>query len=437
MGVIVKDFMNSRAILFSFFIFFSLQAVDQLSDRIQTNFIVNQNAKPKILIATSKGGGAHYTVTQVLTKRLEKAYTVTTTNILTDIWGSFDPLSKITFGLYSGEDLYNYFLKNSWNRAINILGTIGDWHMDWFKKSLTRSMSDYLKEYKPDLVISVVPVIDPYILWACEENNIPFLVINLDTDASIYLRGVKAPTYKNFYFTVPFDDALLYEKIAAAELPKSCLKPIGFPIRESFFEKKCKGCIKEAFDIPEDTPTVMIMMGGQGSELSYTYTRALARNTTDTMHLIVCLGRNEKLAKRIKKIKLPKNITLTVVGFTDKIADLMAVSDVLITKPGPTTMCEALHMQLPLILSGIGEVIRWEQTNIDFVVKNQLGGVVKNTKEIIPLVREWLTNKTLRTTFKENVVRYNQASFRSSFDVLVRELLESKEEPPVTSIIVQ
>lgn len=402
---------------------------------IKNDFIITSPKKQKILIATSKGGGAHSTVDRVLTGRLQKQYDVKSVNILTDIWGTFDPLSKITFGFFSGEDLYNYLLRNSWNKALNMLESFGEWRMNWIKDSLVEKLVAYLEPDKPDLIISVVPIIDPYILWACEKLSIPFLVVNLDTNASIYLRGVKAPTYKKFYFTLPFDDALLYEKIAFAQLPKEVIKPIGFPIRDSFFGSRCKGCIKEEFDIPENTPTVMIMMGGQGSELSHTYVKTLAKNTKDRMHLVVCLGRNEKLRKRIEKIKLPKNITISIVGFTDKVADLMSVTDLLITKPGPTTMCEALHMQVPILFSATGEVLRWEQTNIDFVLKHKLGGSIQQMKQAIPLVREWLTDKSLRSAFKKNVIRYNQTSFRASFDVLVRELLASSSV--ATNVIVQ
>jgi processive 1,2-diacylglycerol beta-glucosyltransferase len=362
-------------------------------------------------------------VTGVLKERLKEQYEVVVVNIITEIWEDFDPIPKLTFGHCTAEDLYNYFLRNSWHRAINFLDSFGEWRMEMLKEELSEVAADYLRETKPDLVISVMPIIDPYVLYAAEKNDIPFLVVNLDLNAGFYLNGVHKPEYKKFYFTLPFDHPLLYEKIAFADLPATCIKPIGVPLRYSFFKPHNKQQIKKEFNIPKNVPTIMIMMGAQGSRLSYEYVKALAKSK-DRMHLVVCIGHNETQRKRIEKIKLPSNVTMTIVGFTDKIADLMSVSDLLITKPGSNSVCEALHMQIPLLLSCIGgNVIRWEQTNVEFIIANQLGDAIIRIKDVRCLVHEWLTDKELRKTFKKNVQKFNQNNFYKSFDRLVVELL--------------
>ena len=84
---------------------------------------------------------------------------------------------------------------------------------------------------------------------------------------------------------------------------------------------------------------VMVFMGGAGSLASYRYVRTLAKLAMP-MHILVCLGRNMRLSRNINKILLPPEVTLTIIGFTDRIADLMSISDVLITKPGPGSVCE-------------------------------------------------------------------------------------------------
>ena len=63
------------------------------------------------------------------------------------------------------------------------------------------------------------------------------------------------------------------------------------------------------------------------------------------LHILVCIGRNERLRRNINKILLPEDVSLTIIGFTDRIADFMAISDVLITKPGPGSVCEALKSE--------------------------------------------------------------------------------------------
>ena len=61
---------------------------------------------------------------------------------------------------------------------------------------------------------------------------------------------------------------------------------------------------------------------------------------------------------------------MSLFGFTNQIAGLMAVSDVLITKPGPNSVCEGLLSRVPMILDMTHGTIYWEQLNIDFMVKH-------------------------------------------------------------------
>src|SRR3972149_5676114 len=119
----------------------------------------------------------------------------------------------------------------------------------------------------------------------------------------------------------------------------------------------------------------MMLMGAQGSRASYEFAKKIAKLKLPA-HLLVCLGKNEELKSKINKIKFNSNISVTTIGFTSRISDLMAASDLILTKPGPNSISEAMYMNLPMILDGSTKILFWEKLNIKLVKANKLGLVV-------------------------------------------------------------
>jgi len=77
---------------------------------------------------------------------------------------------------------------------------------------------------------------------------------------------------------------------------------------------------------------------------------------------------------------------MTVYGFTDRVHEIMAESNLIITKAGPGTIAEALTMNLPIIITS------WlpgqEEGNVEFVVRENIGRVSRDPKKVVEIVRE-------------------------------------------------
>ena len=175
--------------------------------------------------------------------------------------------------------------------------------------------------------------------------------------------------------------------------------------------------------MPSDKPVVMILMGGAGSYGCVRYVKNLARIENIEMHLVVCLGRNENLKKKISQINLPKNITISMIGFTDRISDLMAVSDLLITKPGPGSACEAIASNLPMILDVTNKPLWWEQMNIDFVISHGFGDSVKNFRNLPELICKYLKDKKHLESVKKKIVKFKKTDFRKNIKNLLQQII--------------
>lgn len=166
----------------------------------------------------------------------------------------------------------------------------------------------------------------------------------------------------------------------------------------------------------------MVFMGGAGSQASYRYVRNLARLGIP-LHIIVCLGRNERLALNIKKIMLPDEVTLSIFGFTRRIADLMAISDVLITKPGPNSTCEALVSNVPMILDMTHGALFWEQLNIDFMVKHGFAEQLDDYNQLGTILPKYFENSSFTDSVKKKMRSFKYPRFNKTIGPLVDSMI--------------
>lgn len=83
-------------------------------------------------------------------------------------------------------------------------------------------------------------------------------------------------------------------------------------------------------------------------------------------------------------------LRLIVFGFSDNIDEIMAASDLIVTKAGPGTIAEAMTRGLPILLSSY--MPGQEEGNVSYVLEGNFGAYCVDPKMIGVIVREWLTN---------------------------------------------
>jgi processive 1,2-diacylglycerol beta-glucosyltransferase len=103
----------------------------------------------------------------------------------------------------------------------------------------------------------------------------------------------------------------------------------------------------------------------------------------DYQVLVVCAG-NKRLYEKLKRKNYPQ---VRVFGFIDNIQELMAVSGLIITKPGGLTVSEALAMELPPIF--ISAIPGQEDGNIKALATYGVGLKPGDIEELKSLVEEY------------------------------------------------
>ena len=84
---------------------------------------------------------------------------------------------------------------------------------------------------------------------------------------------------------------------------------------------------------------------------------------------------------------------MSIVGFTERISDYMAVSDILITKSGTLSVCEAIYMNLPMLLDATSTILPWEQFNHTFIKQHNFGESITDYAMIEPMISALLQIK--------------------------------------------
>jgi processive 1,2-diacylglycerol beta-glucosyltransferase len=138
----------------------------------------------------------------------------------------------------------------------------------------------------------------------------------------------------------------------------------GIPISLKFSLKSDAKAVRKNYGLRDDLPVMLVLGGGFGmgpvAEIMTELDKAPGQFQT-----LVVAGRNEKLRQKLaaQDHKHPTH----VLGFSSNMHELMAIADLIITKPGGLTTSEALAMGKPLFI--LNPIPGQEAANSDFLLE--------------------------------------------------------------------
>jgi processive 1,2-diacylglycerol beta-glucosyltransferase len=375
------------------------------------------NRPQRIILFTSKGGYGHMAVCATL-KDILKDYDVTIVNPFEELLSSYDPVKQITCGKLDGEKLYDKMLQGGWIRTLNLL--IRRPAMAFIhnrRKHIEKRMYRFLQQEQPDLLISTVPLINYPISIAAQQNNVPFLLITIDADLTHWLLDLDKCTHRRFALTVGTRTPRIADQLRRTGTPAFPIHEIGSPLRPDFLEPKNKEAILARWTLPANKPIIMLWRGGSGSDQLIRYVRTLL--TIDIpLHLLVCIGKNERLITRLKRLERDGPVSFSIIPFTQRISDLMAVADILVTQPTPIGCNEAIHMGIPILIDSSIPMIFWERATIDLITLYGSGKIFKRMRDLNPLIKRYLSKR--RTMVNNDK---STPSFEASVKQIVQEMM--------------
>jgi UDP-N-acetylglucosamine:LPS N-acetylglucosamine transferase len=175
------------------------------------------------------------------------------------------------------------------------------------------------------------------------------------------------------------------DQAAAAGIPEAnVLRTSGLVLRPAFHAvdpgpARCR--LREEMGFAADDLVVLLLFGGKGAPEMAPLARRLLEQSVDWRLLAVC-GDNPRLEAALAPVAASSGGRLRILGFTDRVPELMAAADLLVTKPGPGSLAEAFHLRLPVVVVRDRRTVPQERFNTRLVEERGLGVVVRHWKRI-------------------------------------------------------
>lgn len=339
------------------------------------------------------------------------------------------PINEVRLlGVKSGETLYNTVIYNNYNRLMNVMSrTIFPKVVRMQKRSIESLITENIHSFQPDLVISIMPFINLMAAEAARKANLPFLLITIDNDLENWVHGFESLDHPNFKVTIGADIPTTTGLLEQFNIKKENIANIGLPLRPDFKCTKTKAELRKEYGVKRGHSVILLMMGGAGAKRCMQYAKKIAKMDLKT-HLFVCMGKNSELGAKLSKIRIHPDNALTVLPFTEKIHDLMTLSDLLVTKPGPGTINEAIATRTPVLLDEIGGVLFWERVNLDLTEARGIGARIRNFSELELHLKDLLFNNDSYQKYKEALKQVPANEFIEKIQPLIDDMCQVQKD---------
>ncbi len=282
----------------------------------------------------------------------------------------------------------------------------------FFNRLNKKKLYTYIKENHYSFIITTHLFAAQALTAIKKEHHIHFLQVATDY-VSIPFWEETNPDY----FVIPSKE--LEENFLEKGIKKQKLLPLGIPVRKQFKEKYNRKEIKKQLNLDFDKKYILILNGSMGFGNVKEITKKLLENVKDHV-LIVSCGNNHKLIEILNN-EYKNNNRMIILPYTNELEKYMAISEVILSKPGGLTTTEIATMRKPLI--HIMPIPGCENNNADFFAERQMSIKCDNMEQVINNTKKLIENKALQNKIIENQEKYIIGDAREKIaDIVMKEL---------------
>lgn len=361
----------------------------------------------KVLVLMSHTGGGHRMSAEALSTALENLYGSAITVEILDIWADY--------ANWPFDDLVNHY------RIFSQYPWLWKVSYDFTQFPITRLLSEIISdittydnfkraifERNPDLVVSVHPLCQTMPTRIVAELNehiaksplmrdrLPVKFVTIVTDlASAHTSWFSPDVDITFAPTEVLRDAAI---AMGSGITKDQFRVHGLPIRPIFWTPSdtSKEAMRVKLGLDPRHTTVLLMAGGDGVGKVQAQAESIAKHlgaSSFKSQVVVVCGHNKVMADDLRRSdrRWPDNVNMTILGFTTNIDEYMVAADILATKAGPGTICEAMILGLPLVLTSF--LPGQEEGNVPYVVDGGFGVHIEDTEVLGIYIKDILSDR--------------------------------------------
>lgn len=306
----------------------------------------------------------------------------------------------------------NYFLKNYaslYNSIVKNNPALFKWAFEYFENkksqgflnkiffyfdSKKKNFISFINDFHPDFIISTNPLPLQVVSLIKQKHLTDIFSANVCTDYGphSYWHNEDA----NYYF-VANDKIKNY--FIEKHVPENNIKITGIPVAQKFKNLKDTKKIINSLHFSDKYP-ILLIVGGQFKYKEFLDVILGIKNKNKNAQFIFVAGRDKELQKDIKTSILRSDPSVKLFGFTDKIDEFMAVSSLILSKAGGSTMAECMAMGLPMIINKT--IPGQEEQNVGYLLENKAGVKADNLDELVEIIIDLFSNKEKLAEMKKN-----------------------------------
>jgi 1,2-diacylglycerol 3-beta-galactosyltransferase len=340
--------------------------------------------RPEVVLFTFDAGGGHRAAARALVAAAEERDAPFRFEVvsLQEVLAPLDPGRRLT-GRPS-EEMYNEMVRRRRTRYLVPMLRGLQWLVRRVRSPLERQVAGYLATRRPAAVLSVIPNFNAILLGAVRRSHpgVPLLVLLTDF----------CDFPPHFWMEKGLDGIILATDDAERQAralglsPERIYRTSGMVLHPRFYPRAAeerRTAARASLGIARGSFTILVMFGGKGSPEIHPLSAALLA-AAPAAHVIAVCGDNPSLFASMAEVEAKSGGRLHRLPFTDRVADLLAVSDLFVTKPGPGCLAEAFHQGVPVVVCGNRHTIPQERYNVWMVARDELGVAVGDWREMAP-----------------------------------------------------
>ncbi|MCX6737028.1 MAG: glycosyltransferase [Candidatus Parcubacteria bacterium] len=248
-----------------------------------------------------------------------------------------------------------------------------------------KSFLEMVENFKPDIIVCTHFIPADILVYYRKQANKNYKIVLIITDYEHHPAWLIKDMDLCCVAHEEMKKNLIYKGILENQILIS-----GIPIGLQFNKPLDREALKRKYGLNNDKLTLLISAGSFGISPVSEIIKKLSDIKKPFQMIVIC-GHNQKQFLKLNKLKQKESRLKKVFGFVNNMEELMAVSDLLITKPGGITVSESLAMALPMLL--IKPIPGQEEANADYLLEHGVAQKAYNLDALIYKTENLIKNK--------------------------------------------
>lgn len=324
--------------------------------------------KPRILVLYASIGGGHKSAARALEQTFAlRGVTDVSVRDIFEFGGEL--LRKAVVGGYETTSERAPFLWKMFYES----GDVSDPKRAKFKNQLrgqaqrplfVLTLDKFVREYAPDIIIGTHFMPLEILLPLKRKGDLTAPMYEVITDFMVSSDWIQNGVDAYFVASEFTRDAMIARRVEA-----ELIQVTGIPVKPDLAVPKDRSTARERVGLTGGHIVTLLGGGIQSNRIRRVTEELLSTALHGT--LVVAAGRNQELLDELQDVQNGANLNVLKLGFVDYLDDLVAASDVVITKAGGLTVSEILARGTPMII--IDPIPGQEEWNADFVAGSGAG----------------------------------------------------------------